>query len=174
MWYISNGMFFSQKEKWNYVVCGKMDTAGDHHIKPVIGRQIYFPLACDFSVLHSHMSSMSILNKIRSEIVYKNERDWREEMGREKGQWTELSSEEDIVNKQYMPWNIINMNTHIHIYIYTCTYTYMDETGQWVKHLPNKPGDLSWNSGTHMRSQCGGAHLQAQCSQMSYEVWVGE
>jgi hypothetical protein len=31
--YIYYGVLFSHKEKWNYVLCRKMDGTGEHHIK---------------------------------------------------------------------------------------------------------------------------------------------
>jgi hypothetical protein len=31
--YIHNGVLFSHKEEWNYVVCRKIDCTGDHHVQ---------------------------------------------------------------------------------------------------------------------------------------------
>jgi hypothetical protein len=33
MIFIHNGVLFSHKEEWNYVICGKIDGTGDHHVK---------------------------------------------------------------------------------------------------------------------------------------------
>jgi hypothetical protein len=30
--YIHNGILFNYKEEWNYVICRKMDKAGDRHV----------------------------------------------------------------------------------------------------------------------------------------------
>jgi hypothetical protein len=35
MWYIYNGVSFSLKEEWNYVVCRQMDGTGELHLSEV-------------------------------------------------------------------------------------------------------------------------------------------
>jgi hypothetical protein len=59
--YIHNGVLFSHKEEWNFVIFRKIDRAGDHHVKQNIPDS-----KIQISHVFFHMKNPDLKAKIRT------------------------------------------------------------------------------------------------------------